>query len=103
MSEETRIERIQRMEELFDKVSHMAKSVDDAINEYEPIKEDIKILEEYLSSGQWQEDYEADEKGQIPEKVKRGVLAQDGLYDLLEGWGRMTAKIKSLFPTDNTM
>ena len=31
----------------------------------------------------WKRDYEADEAGQIPSDLKRGVLSQDGLYNLL--------------------
>ena len=42
------------------------------------------ILKEYMDSGQWKADFEADEAGKIPAGVKRGVLSEDGLYDLLE-------------------
>ena len=35
------------------------------------------------SGGAWREDYEADEVGTLPEDLKRGVLSQDALYDLL--------------------
>ncbi|MBQ1257811.1 MAG: DUF4298 domain-containing protein, partial [Clostridia bacterium] len=28
-------------------------------------------------------DYEADEKGLIPKTLKRGVLSEDGIYDLI--------------------
>jgi hypothetical protein len=28
--------------------------------------------------------YEADERGELPPDLKRGVLSQDALYDLLE-------------------
>ena len=34
-------------------------------------------------SHQWQRDYEADERGLLPANLKRGVLGQDALYDLL--------------------
>ena len=30
-------------------------------------------------------DYEADERGELPPDLKRGVLSQDALYNLLEG------------------
>ena len=30
------------------------------------------------------EDYEADERGEFPPDLKRGVLSQDALFDLLE-------------------
>ena len=41
-------------------------------------------LRDYYSGGQWLRDYEADERGELPEDLKRGVLSQDGLWNLLE-------------------
>ena len=49
-----------------------------------PDAADIAALKEYMDSGQWRLDYEADEAGEIPASVKRGVLSEDGLYNLLE-------------------
>ena len=43
----------------------------------------LKLLEEYYTSGDWRTDYEADEAGELPADLKRGVLSQDGVYDLL--------------------
>ena len=37
----------------------------------------------YYESGQWLKDYELDEKGLLPPSLKRGVLSQDAVYDLL--------------------
>ena len=42
-------------------------------------------LREYYENGQWLRDYEADERGELPGDLKRGVLSQDGLWDLLAG------------------
>ena len=42
-------------------------------------------LREYYENGQWLRDYEADERGELPATLKRGVLSQDGLWDLLAG------------------
>ena len=36
-----------------------------------------------MDSGLWLEDYAADERGELPAELKRGVLSQDGLYELL--------------------
>ena len=74
---ETDIERIRRMEQAFDRAL-------DAL-EYGRTDEtlDIRLLEEYASSGQWLRDYEMDEQGLWPKNLKRGVLSQDALYDLL--------------------
>ena len=46
--------------------------------------EDICALNEYLDSGEWQADFEADERGEISKTVPRGVLSEDGLYNTLD-------------------
>lgn len=66
-----RIERIRRMEEIFD------RALEDNASE-----EELDILKCYMTNG-FLGDYEADEKGLIPKDLKRGVLSEDALYDLL--------------------
>lgn len=46
------------------------------------IQKDLKKLEHYYETD-WMKDYESDEKGELPSNLKRGVLSQDTLYDLL--------------------
>lgn len=72
--------RIKKMESLFDALSAarnrpLTKELKNAYSE----------LSEYLASGDWQSDYELDEKKLLPSplELKRGVLSQDGLYELL--------------------
>ena len=67
-----RIERVEKYERLFDEASAS----------HDPEK--LRLLDVYYTSGEWREDYEADERGEIPPDMKRGVLSQDALYDLLE-------------------
>ena len=43
----------------------------------------FRALSNYCNSGRWLRDYTADEEGRLPKWLKRGVLSQDGLYDLL--------------------
>ena len=43
------------------------------------------------------EDYEADEAGQIPTDLKRGVLSEDGLYNLLHDAEQIIAHVKEVF------
>ena len=57
--------------------------MDKAIGEYEDFKDELEVLKDYMESGEWKKDYEADEAGLLPEGLKRGVLSQDGLYNLL--------------------
>ena len=66
-----RIERVERYERLFDEVTAHTDS------------EKLVELDAYYTSGLWRDDYEADERGELPPDLKRGVLSQDALYDLL--------------------
>ena len=38
---------------------------------------------------QWRKDFEADEAGKLPQDLKRGVLSEDGLWNLLSDYGRL--------------
>ena len=83
MDKQARIERISLMENRFDKVRRVLGELDKAICEYEDFKDELEVLKDYIESGEWKEDYEADEAGLLPSGLKRGVLSQDGLYNLL--------------------
>ena len=43
----------------------------------------LRHLSDYYSSPAWKRDYAADEAGLFPKDLKRGVLSEDGIYDLL--------------------
>ena len=83
MDKKARIERISMMEDRYDELSRVLASLDEAVDEYEDFKSELDALRDYMDSGQWKDDYEADEAGQIPSDLKRGVLSEDGLYNLL--------------------
>ena len=92
--------RVSKMESLFDDVSKAISNLDDALKEYANIKDKIDELNDYLESGQWQKDFEADEKGLIPNDMKRGVLSEDGLYDLLTEVNRIAERVRGYFSLD---
>ena len=58
-------------------------ALDKALDDYFDIQRYIDDLKDYMESGQWKADFEADERGEIPSDIERGVLSEDGLYDLL--------------------
>ena len=79
---EMRINRIQQMESIFDQVLNALKDKPEFCNE-SSIRESAHRLIDYYESGQWLQDYEADERGELPADLKRGVLSQDGIYNML--------------------
>ena len=75
---------IYAMESILDKATHKMDALEKMISEYEDFQFEIKKLEAYFTSQQWKDDYAMDEAGKIPEKLKRGVLSQDGIWNMLE-------------------
>ena len=80
----SRIVRIKDMEARFDKVKAALEEVKKAEEKLGDLSEDIDALREYYESGKWQKDFEADEQGKLPKDLKRGVLSEDGLGNLLD-------------------
>lgn len=78
-----RIKRIKCMEMYFDMVKQ-AFSIDSAFVKTDThIKGMLEALREYFEGGEWLEDYQADERGELPSDLKRGVLSEDGLWNLM--------------------
>ena len=83
----TQEQRIEHMTGLMDQVS---KALNEAQTAYRlgcqhiiNVKPIVEELSAYYSSKQWKKDFEADEKGKLPQQLKRGVLSEDGLWNLL--------------------
>ena len=80
----------------FEKAGEVIRSLTDDLDAFEDIRGSIEELEEYQSSGLWLEDFEADEAGALPEGTLRGVLSEDGLYDLLRDYDALLERLRGL-------
>ncbi len=78
-----RIERIKHMELLFEKACAVVYENNANKKDLSAIQSVICTLADYQNSGLWLSDYTADENSELPKNLKRGVLSQDGLYNLL--------------------
>ncbi len=83
MENQERIQRVVKMEALMDQTLAAATSLSLALDAWEAAGPGLKALREYYGGPLWREDFEADEAGKLPRELKRGVLSEDGLYDLL--------------------
>ena len=79
-----RTDRIAHYEEIMDRIIRDVKMDGITPGVYESVLPELKELEAYYTSPEWQEDYAADEAGLLPVSLKRGVLSQDGISDLLD-------------------
>ncbi len=78
------IQRIKNMEEKYIKSQKAIKELNKALKEYSKVQESIRELAAYYSGSDWKKDYQDDEKGKLPKDLKRGVLSEDGIYNLLD-------------------
>lgn len=77
------IARIRKMERRLDRALAAVKRLSAALDKWEETQDDIAALNEYYGSGDWRKDYEDDEAGLLPAELKRGVLGEDGIWNLL--------------------
>ena len=71
------------MEQLLDFVLEAQKGQDIDHDKKERIQEAIRILSEYYGSDEWKQDFADDEAGRLPKDLKRGVLSEDGIWNVL--------------------
>ena len=78
------IERIKWMEQRFNNA--LAAIKDGSADSLKGIKEDVAELSKYYGSELWKLDFAADEAGNLPTDLKRGVLSEDGIWNLLSDY-----------------
>ena len=87
------IERIKQMEERFERASKAIKKLSTALNNYAKVQEDLAALSKYYGSKDWKKDFNDDEAGRLPADLKRGVLSEDGIWNLLEANKELKEKL----------
>ena len=84
------IERIKWMEQRFNNA--LAAIKDESAASLKAVKEDVAELSKYYGSELWKLDYAADEAGKLPPDLKRGVLSEDGIWNLLSDYREIQKK-----------
>ena len=79
----TQIERIAKMESILQEAADTLGQFGSVLERYEAIQSQIMALKAYYSSQEWQDDYACDTAGLLPPDLRRGVLSEDEVYDLL--------------------
>ena len=84
------IERINWMEHRFNNT--LAAIKDGSAVSLKAVKEDVAELSKYYGSELWKQDFAADEAGILPPDLKRGVLSEDGIWNLLSDYRSIQKK-----------
>ena len=96
-SKEEQLLRIQELEACFVAAARAVVNLQQALSQYQKAAADIERLEGYYTSKQWLEDFCSDEAGELPQELPRGILAEDGIYDLLTENDEVKEKIREIF------
>ncbi|MBR3857032.1 MAG: DUF4298 domain-containing protein [Bacteroidaceae bacterium] len=85
---------IRQMERHLVRTASALKRLSSALDKYEEAKADIAALASYYGSDEWKQDFAADEAGLLPKNLKRGVLSEDGIWNLLEAHQELQERMK---------
>jgi hypothetical protein len=86
--------RIRLMERHLNRATAAVKRLEAAFDKWEDAQEAIAALEEYYGSDLWKQDLADDEAGRLPADLKRGVLSEDGIWNILTDARDLTARLK---------
>ena len=89
------IARIRKMERRLNGASAAVKRLEAALDKWEAVQEDIAALEEYYGSNLWKQDFADDEAGLLPANLKRGVLSEDAVWNLLTACKELKERLGS--------
>ena len=90
------IERIREMEEILQGAKPVLARLDAALEEYAALRERLSRLDRYYGSETWRADLALDEAGLLPPSLRRGVLSEDEVYDLLSDERRIRERMGAL-------
>ena len=80
---QNQIERIREMELRMERAAKTVEELMTALSHFKALDDDLEVLDQYYGSDEWKQDLAADEAGRLPRDLKRGVLSEDGLWNLL--------------------
>lgn len=72
------------MEAILDTAEKKMDALEQRIANFKEYQAKIQELEAYYTSKQWKDDFAMDEEGKFPKRLKKGVLSEDGIYNMLE-------------------
>lgn len=94
------IERIELMEKHLGRASEAVIRLSGALEDYAGVQESLKALEAYYGSDEWKKDFADDEQGLLPPDLKRGVLSEDGIWNLLENVRELNEQLSKVGTID---
>ena len=89
---QSQLQRIRRYERIMQNANNILSMDEISPELLTKLNKMIQKLEKFYESVEWKLDFAADESGLLPKTMKRGVLSEDGLYNLLENYHSLKLK-----------
>lgn len=89
-------ERITQMEHRLDQATAAVEALETAMEQYQAAQDDLAALDAYLGSPELHADRNDDEAGRLPAGLRRGVLSEDAIWNLLERNRELHKQIQEL-------
>lgn len=89
-------ERIRQMEQRLDRASSAVMELSAALDKYAGAQEAIAELDKYYGSEEWRQDFADDEAGLLPADLKRGVLSEDAVWNLLADSRELVTRMQEI-------
>lgn len=89
-------ERIRKMERYLDSASAAVMELSAALDKYVVAQKAIAALSDYYNSTEWRQDFADDEAGMLPADLKRGVLSEDGIWNLLSDSRELNIRLQEI-------
>ena len=93
-------ERINGMEQLMERASSAVINFSAALDKFVEAQQAIAALNDYYGSDEWKQDFADDEAGLLPADLKRGVLSEDGIWNLLADNRELMNRMREVIATD---
>ena len=84
------------MEQRLNRASQAVIKLSAALDDYAEVQEAIDELSAYYGSDEWKQDFADDEAGRLPQDLKRGVLSEDGIWNVLSDNRDLITRMKEI-------
>ena len=78
------IERIEQMEHCLKRASQAVMRLSTALVDYADAQDALRRVSDYYGSDAWEKDFTTDSEGRLPQELKRDVLSEETVWNLLE-------------------
>ena len=82
MLSKARLAQITEMEAILNESNDFLAEAEAFFDKWQAFLPKMEALEHYYFDGDWREDYEAYERGDVPKELPCGVLGEDSIFDV---------------------